>query len=489
MDELVGTSLGQYEIKKKIGQGGMAHVFKAYQPSLDRFVAVKVLSPVLAEQPGFTERFQREAHSVARLLHPNILQVYDFGVQNKLNYIVMRYVENSQTLRDRIGQGGPVDELLDYITQVADALNYAHKRGIIHRDIKPSNILIDEQWALLSDFGLVKMIGTDSYLTGTGVVTGTPAYMSPEQATGSHVDQRTDIYALGIVLHEILTGKIPHDAPTPLAIIVKRSSEPITPPCQIKPDIPKSLEHVVLRSLQTNPEARYSSTTEFAEALTRAQADPNYREDLVLAPVEAATIASSQAVPPLPDRRRPGIIIGGLVAALVTVVAVIAFLVLRATGNDELATQTTSPIETSVSSEVLVAGPPTGTPTPGPSTSTFAAIPTATVSRTPLARARTRLEVWSGPGAEYDLLGYLPEGATAEIISQDESGQWWQIKASLTRSGVAWIMADPESAEAINVAFVPIMCAVLPPKPAQASSTDSPGCGLSSKATSWAASS
>jgi serine/threonine protein kinase len=136
MEELIGTTLGPYEIREKIGQGGMAHVFKAYQPSLDRFVAVKVLSPALAEQPGFTERFQREAHSVARLLHPNILQVYDFGIQDKFNYIVMRYVEDSQNLRLRIGAGAPVEELLDHVIQVADALNYAHKRGIIHRDVK-----------------------------------------------------------------------------------------------------------------------------------------------------------------------------------------------------------------------------------------------------------------------------------------------------------------------------------------------------------------
>src|SRR5262245_61607648 len=157
MKQLIGTTLGQYEIKSLIGRGGMAYVFKAYQAALDRDIALKVLPPTLAEDPGFTERVRREAKSIAQLHHPNILAVYDFGVQDDYTYIGMRYVENSRTLGDLMTDGTPLDQLIDYIVQVSGALNYAHQRGIIHRDVKPGNILIDGEWALLSDFGLVKL--------------------------------------------------------------------------------------------------------------------------------------------------------------------------------------------------------------------------------------------------------------------------------------------------------------------------------------------
>jgi len=246
MKNLIGATLGQYEIKEQIGKGGMATVFKAYQPSLDRLVAVKVLSATLADDPGFTERFQREAHTVARLHHPNILSVYDFGIQDDYSYIAMHYVKDSKTLRDLMQDGTSLDQLVDYILQIAGALNYAHKQDIIHRDVKPSNILIDGEWAFLSDFGLVKMTMSTSQLTGTNIL-GTPAYMSPEQVTGHNVDHRTDIYALGIILHKVLTGTIPHDASTPVAILHRRSSEPVTPLRGSKPDIPEIFEHVFLQ--------------------------------------------------------------------------------------------------------------------------------------------------------------------------------------------------------------------------------------------------
>ncbi|MFN8456542.1 MAG: serine/threonine-protein kinase, partial [Anaerolineae bacterium] len=284
MNDLTGTTLGQYEIIQKIGQGGMAHVFKAYQRALDRFVAIKVLSPTLAEEPGFTERFHREAQAVARLHHPNILQVFDFGIHDKYSYIVMRYVENSTTLDELIHNGTPLERLIDYIVQVADALHYAHEQDIVHRDVKPSNILIDGKWALLSDFGLVKMGQSSSHLTQTGTGLGTPAYMAPEQASGLKVDRRADIYALGIILHRILTGTVPHDAPTPFAILVKRSTEPVPPLRQMKPDIPESVEHVVLRSLAKEPDARYSTATDFAQALAKAKSDPGYREPTLANP-------------------------------------------------------------------------------------------------------------------------------------------------------------------------------------------------------------
>jgi serine/threonine protein kinase len=459
MENLIGTMLGQYEIREKIGQGGMAHVFKAYQAGLDRFVAIKVLSPSLAEEPGFTERFQREAHSVARLHHPNILQVYDFGVQDKYNYLVMRYVENSRTLRHEIQDNISLDNLLDYIVQVADALNYAHKRGIIHRDVKPSNILVDGPWALLSDFGLVKMKQASRKLTSTGVGMGTPIYMSPEQASGSNIDHRTDIYALGVILHRILTGTVPHDASTPLAILVKRSTEPITPPHVIKPDIPTSLEHVVLRSLAMEPDARYSTATDFAEALKKAKTDPAFREATVTN-LGDATIAAGVKTPlPSVKRRNWGLIAAGAAAAVVILV-VLVFVLFSFMNSSDSSSSAQSVAQ--VGAAEAGAGVPvavTETETPVPPTNTPTPIPPGT----PSAIAKTNLEVRIGPGDEYDLMGYLPEGAIAEITSRDETGQWWQIKTSLISNGKGWINANPSFAEATDANNVPI--ALAPPTP------------------------
>lgn len=493
MKDLIGTTLGQYEIREKIGQGGMAQVFKAYQPSLTRFVAIKILPPTLAEEAGFTERFQREAQAIARLQHPNILQVYDYGIQDNYNYLVMRYVENSVTLDKLIRDGAPFNKLIDYIMQVADALNYAHEHGIIHRDVKPSNILVDGKWALLSDFGLVKMKESATQLTGTGVGMGTPAYMSPEQASGAKVvDHRTDIYALGVILHRILTGAIPHDAPTPLAILVKRSSESIPLPRQIKPDIPESLEHVVLRSLAREPEARYSTATDFAEALQKAKTDPTYREEAVstLYNINEATVAHSGPLPlPIPKtpaaqpRKNFGLWLGAAAAGVVLLIgALIFFLVTMTRSNIGLADQPPTPTLASPTAAVVAAAtatpipptptlaPPTDTPIPATSTSA----PTLPPPGVPAVIAKTDVEVRSGPGEEYELMGYLPEGAKAEIAGRDKAKEWWQIKTTLAATGVGWIKADLELAEASETDNLPIALAPPPPTATPTSEPDTP---------------
>ncbi len=279
MDELVGQDLGPYQILAKIGQGGMAPIFKAYQPSLDRCVAVKVLLPSFAaKSEAFVKRFQREAKSIARLHHPNILPVYDFGIDRDYYYIVMRYVEGAQTLSSIISHAPTHERIFDLISQIANALAYAHKNGVIHRDVKPSNILLDEGWALLSDFGLAKVAETTTKLTDTGKGIGTPAYMSPEQALGDPIDHRTDIYALGVVLYELLTGTIPHDAPTPWGILHKRTAQPAPSPRTFNPAISESVAQVALRALAVNPEYRYSSTTDLITALHQAMTDESYRE-------------------------------------------------------------------------------------------------------------------------------------------------------------------------------------------------------------------
>jgi serine/threonine protein kinase len=267
MSDLIGRTLGQYQIVEQIGQGGMAAVYKAFQPGLERYVALKVLSPIYAEQPGFLDRFRREARAIANLHHPNILPVYDFGHEGGYSFIAMRYVATARTLKEVMQDRLDLKQVAGLIGQIAEALDHAHQQGVIHRDVKPSNVLMDGRWALLTDFGLAKMTEASVKLTGSGVGVGTPAYMSPEQGQGLDVDRRTDIYSLGIILFEMLTGQIPHNAETPLAIVLKRITEPLPLPRSINPQIPEAVERVILKALARDPESRYDSAGGMAEAL------------------------------------------------------------------------------------------------------------------------------------------------------------------------------------------------------------------------------
>ena len=267
MADLIGRTLGHCRVVEQIGSGGMATVYKAYQPGLDRYVAIKVLLPVHAELAGFSERFRREARAIANLNHPNILPVYDFGQEGAYGFIVMRYVEGAHTLKEVMQAPLSLSQVVAIITQIAASLDHAHDRGVIHRDIKPSNVLMDGDWVLLTDFGLAKMTEASLQLTGSGVGVGTPAYMSPEQGQGIAVDRRTDIYSLGIILFEMLTGQIPHNAETPFAIVLKRVTEPLPLPRAINPDIPEAVERVILKTLSREPDDRYATAGEMAVAL------------------------------------------------------------------------------------------------------------------------------------------------------------------------------------------------------------------------------
>lgn len=272
MVNLIGQTLGQYRIIEQIGQGGMATVYKAYQPSLDRYVAAKVLPPYFAHEPGFAMRFTREAKAIARLNHPNILPIYDFGQEGDLSYIVMKYVE-AGTLKDIMGRPLPLDLTANVLRQIAGALEHAHERGILHRDVKPSNVLLDEgHWVLLTDFGLAKMVEGSAVLTASGVGVGTPAYMAPEQGQGEPVDARADIYSLGVVLYEMLTGRVPFEAETPMAVVIKHITDPLPLPRTINPELPETIERIILKALAKKPGDRFARPMEMADALSAAVA-------------------------------------------------------------------------------------------------------------------------------------------------------------------------------------------------------------------------
>ena len=338
---LPGSSLGRYELIEKIGQGGMATVFRARDPQLDRMVAVKVLPSFENEDPAFVERFKREAQSVAGLNHPNIIQVHDFGEDKGFMYIVMELVTNG-TLSDRMTRKMALTEVMSVIVPLAAALDYAHGRGIIHRDIKPNNVLMAEDDRLvLSDFGLAKVLEASVAITKADSAMGTPEYMAPEQALGRDIDKRADLYSLGIMIYQMLLGQTPFRGDTPSTTLLAHIHSPVPLPSSVEPDFDRKLESTVIKALAKDPNDRFQSSADLVKALSATAPAPE-TEALEDSPESAATIVDAPAMTVESDEstvvRRPGgrripAWVAG-VGGVAVVSAVIAALVFMVGGGD-----------------------------------------------------------------------------------------------------------------------------------------------------------
>ncbi len=307
MADMTGKTLGKYRIVERLGRGGMAEVYKAYQPGLDRYVAIKLMHGYLAEDPDFVGRFQREAKAIAALHHPHIVQMHDFDIESDVYYMVQEYVEGG-TLKTKLQEAKvqrqtiPIQETVRILVAICDAVDYAHQQGRIHRDIKPDNILFDARnRPVLTDFGIASIIGGTRF-TATGAMVGTPAYMSPEQGKGYPGDERSDVYSLGVVLYEMVTGHIPFDADTPFAVVLKHVNEPLPMPRVLNPDVPYGVERVILKALAKDPADRYQRATDLSQALQEAlqeETAPAWNVPPVLEPA-VPVIETLPAVPPAP---------------------------------------------------------------------------------------------------------------------------------------------------------------------------------------------
>jgi YVTN family beta-propeller protein len=270
VSNLAGQQLGAYQLVEVIGRGGMAVVYKALQPALRRHVAIKVLPPYFVHEEGFHARFRQEAEMVAQLEHRNILPIYDYGEARDIPYIVMPLVSDG-TLRDWLKRGPALEQALQVFSHVLAALDYAHGQHIVHRDLKPSNILMSQgNWPLLADFGIARIIGPSPMITRSGMLVGTPEYMAPEQGDGRPVDHRTDIYALGVILFEILTGRLPYSGPTAIAVILQHVQAAVPSPRTFNPALAPAWDEVIQRCLAKDPERRFSSTQALDEAIHAA---------------------------------------------------------------------------------------------------------------------------------------------------------------------------------------------------------------------------
>ncbi len=297
---LIGKTLGKYQVVEHLGHGGMAEVYKAQHERLDRMVALKVLHPFLAEDEGFITRFEREARIVATLRHPNIVQVFDFDHSQELDlyYMVMEYIEGS-TLKARLTEGPlPPDEATRIVAAIADALDYAHRRGMIHRDIKPANIMFTaDGQPVLTDFGIARIISL-SGLTASGAMVGTPAYMAPEVGLGQPSTPASDIYSLGVVLYQLITGRLPFESDSPMGLVMQHINDPVPPPSRFAPKLPGPLEAIILKTLAKRPEGRYASASALALELRNAMRLES--PAVTTTTVSMPTVGQEAAAPPTP---------------------------------------------------------------------------------------------------------------------------------------------------------------------------------------------
>ena len=290
----VGESVGPYRIIEQLGQGGMATVFKAYHASLDRYVAIKALHPAFNQEAAFEVRFQREARVVAKLEHPNIVPVYDFAEHEKRPYLVMKFIEGD-TLKARLEQG-PLssEEISKVVDAVGAALAYAHRQGVLHRDIKPSNVLLAKDGQIyLADFGLARIAQSGESTLSSDTIMGTPQYISPEQATGlKDLDERTDLYSFGVMLYELVVGRVPFNADTPFAVIHDHIYSPLPPPHIVNPNVPETVERVLLKALAKDRGDRYENVNLMVAAFRNAWVEAGI-------PMQGTFVKLSQSMQPV----------------------------------------------------------------------------------------------------------------------------------------------------------------------------------------------
>lgn len=423
---LVGTRLGDYELRSVIGSGGMATVYRAFDHNLQRDVAIKVLSEEAAAQPGFAQRFRQEARLVARLRHPNVVHVYDFGAQDQVFYMVQELLPGP-TLAERIsecaaqGRALPRAEILSVVRQLAAALDVAHAAGIIHRDVKPGNAIYGTNGVLvLTDFGIAKNTLTDISQTQAGVVLGTPVYISPEQARGEPLTPASDIYALGVIVYELLSGRPPFEGTTPLGVVLKHLQEPPPPLVPLPPGLPPGVEAVVQRALAKQPDDRFATAGALAEALEaawpalQAQPAPGIHGAPTTvwkpprapgAPAQPVTSAASDVQPAVPSavRATPKPKVGLLPVLALVLVAILAGAAVLA-WQGERAMQAEGDVPTAPGAVVT----PEVAPTPFQSSTEAPA--------TPLQRVRAKLAANAGA----DLLTSL-DAAEAALVAGDDA--------------------------------------------------------------------
>ena len=501
MDPLIGKRLGKYEIQTEIGRGGMGIVYRGHDPILRRAVAIKILPPQLTYDTQFVQRFRQEAVLAASLRHPNIVTIFDVGEQDNTHYIVMEYLEGA-TLEALLPRQGPVvpAQAGRIIQQVADALDFAHGRGIIHRDVKPANIMVEPDGrAILMDFGLVRAAEGTS-LTRTGTFLGTPEYMSPEQAMGTQVDGRSDIYSLGVVIYRMLTGRVPFARTTPLGVTYAHVHEPPPPLRQVRADLPAAIETVVSKALAKRPEDRYQKAGALANAFAAAASGTPL-------PQPEETVISRQPGRPKTSRRVAPVVIVGLMASVAILAGVLVALTrLQAPGESAQITATSvsvavvpsatlattpaavvasTPLALTRSAVDTPASPAVDTPV-APSANDASVQPTSTAKvaaaqaqptatpappvlaeptqeprQSPLARVtNASVNLRGGPGTAYQVVGQARQGTTYAISAKSANGAWWQV--CCVQNQPVWVSADVVTTEG-DVTSVPLARDVPPP--------------------------
>ncbi|MBE7433446.1 MAG: protein kinase [Anaerolineales bacterium] len=360
----IPEKIGRYEIKGELGRGGFATVYRAYDPRFEREVAIKFLPPELIHSdPQFRMRFEREAKIIAQLEHPAIVPVYDVGEENNQPYFVMRYM-NGGSLSERIKarQNFGIEDAVRILEQIAPGLDEAHSKGIVHRDLKPANILFtNKNVPLISDFGIAKFSQGEASgnMTGSAII-GTPAYMAPEQASGDAIDGRADIYALGVILYEMVTGKQPYQADTPLGLAIKHITEPVPRILEANPNLPVWMEKVISTAMAKNPDDRFSTAVELVEttkAFLRGEKPPDRTANVTskISPFNKTTTVRKQHAVVESKRRSPAFAIFTGLFLLVAVIGGGLYFM----GGDILQSLFAPPATVAITS-----GPPVDTPTP-----------------------------------------------------------------------------------------------------------------------------